>query len=263
MATGEPLKPPRTTGDPQTDLLILVKYLHDLYEAIQRTYLKQSQLGPDVQKSTQMLAAIANVVPFANTLTYFTTPTTATLTPLTAFARAILATTTAGDFVATLGLGLLSTKDKISTGDINDSQVTYTKIQDVSASSKLLGRTSTGAGTIEEISFTKTPVGGTISQLATRSTGVTLNGTCGVITTATTSLAAGSTATFTVSNSSVVATDIVIVSQQSGSNSGNTSVEIVATTSSAFDIRVSNRALVTAETGAININFAVLKSILS
>lgn len=42
----------------------------------------------------------------------------------------------------------------IDTADINASQVTYAKIQNVSATAKLLGRVTAGAGVIEEIAFT-------------------------------------------------------------------------------------------------------------
>tara|TARA_B100000035_G_scaffold297222_1_gene289799 strand:- start:84 stop:1670 length:1587 start_codon:yes stop_codon:yes gene_type:complete len=42
----------------------------------------------------------------------------------------------------------------IATGEITDSAVTYAKIQDVSATDKILGRSSSGAGVVEEISCT-------------------------------------------------------------------------------------------------------------
>ena len=46
--------------------------------------------------------------------------------------------------------------DAITTTKITDANVTYAKIQNVSATDKVLGRISTGAGTIEEISTTGT-----------------------------------------------------------------------------------------------------------
>ena len=59
--------------------------------------------------------------------------------------------------------------------------------------------------------------GGVVTQLTSRTTGVTLNKSCGQITMFS---AAGSAtaATFTVTNSQVASTDIVRVCQQSGTN---------------------------------------------
>lgn len=53
-----------------------------------------------------------------------------------------------------LGLGSLATLSTISTADISNDQVTYAKIQNVSATDKILGRASAGAGDIEEIACT-------------------------------------------------------------------------------------------------------------
>lgn len=57
---------------------------------------------------------------------------------------------------ATLGsTGALSiASDAITTAKISDSQVTYAKIQDVSATDKILGRSTASAGVVEEISCT-------------------------------------------------------------------------------------------------------------
>lgn len=104
-------------------------------------------------------------------------------------------------------------------------------------------------------------VGGTVTQITNRSTGVTLNKLAGQITTDTTSLAAEGKATFTVTNSTVAAGDVVVVSIKSGSNSGNTAVTVQAVAAGSFDLLVSNNnaAAGTAETGAIVISFVVLK----
>jgi hypothetical protein len=104
-------------------------------------------------------------------------------------------------------------------------------------------------------------LGGTVTQATSRSTGVTLNKICGQITTDTTSLAAEASAAFVVTNSKVGAADIVIVSIVSGANGGNTAVSVVAVAEGSFTLRVSNNnaAAGTAETGAIVINFAIIK----
>lgn len=105
-------------------------------------------------------------------------------------------------------------------------------------------------------------VGGAVTQLTNRTTGVTLNKLCGTITTHNASLAAEASADFVVTNSRVAATDVVAVSVQSGSNGGGTIVSVVTVAAGSFTIRVHNGnvAAGTAETGAILINFAVIKS---
>jgi hypothetical protein len=105
--------------------------------------------------------------------------------------------------------------------------------------------------------------GGAVTQLTNRTTGVTVNTICGTITTNTASLAAEASAVFTVTNSSVAIGDVVNVSQQSGSNGGNTDIVVVATAAGSFNLMVANNnpAAGTAETGAILINFAIIKAV--
>lgn len=105
--------------------------------------------------------------------------------------------------------------------------------------------------------------GGSVTQITSRTTGVTLSKLCGTITTDTTSLAAEASANFTVTNTLVDANDVVVVSIQSGTNGGNTAVTVVTVAAGSFVLKVSNNnaAAGTAETGAIIINFAVIKSV--
>lgn len=106
-----------------------------------------------------------------------------------------------------------------------------------------------------------TGAGGTVTQATNRTTGVTINTLAGQITTNNASLAAEATADFAVTNSKVEAGDVVVVSVASGSNGGGTTVSVVGVSASSFTIRVhnGNAAAGTAETGAIVINFAVIK----
>lgn len=103
--------------------------------------------------------------------------------------------------------------------------------------------------------------GGSVTQATNRTTGVTLNTITGQITTATSSLAAEAAAVFTVTDSQVALNDVVVIAEQSGSNSGNTDIEVTAVAAGSFNIQVANNnaAAGTAETGAIIINFAVIK----
>lgn len=105
--------------------------------------------------------------------------------------------------------------------------------------------------------------GGIVTQLTNRTTGVTLNALCGAITTNNASLAGLASAAFIVTNTYVAVTDTVIVSQRSGSDGGGTIVHVSGVAAGSFTIMVSNNnaAAGTAETGAIIINFAVIKSV--
>jgi hypothetical protein len=100
-----------------------------------------------------------------------------------------------------------------------------------------------------------------VIQGAGRTTGVTINAVTGKIQTDTASLAASSTATFTVTNSSVAIGDVVVVSQRSGAVNVKTIVNVTAVAAGSFNITIYNADTVTAETGAIIINFAIIKAV--
>lgn len=105
--------------------------------------------------------------------------------------------------------------------------------------------------------------GGAVTQATNRTTGVTINKLSGTITTNNTSLAAEAAAKFTVTNSTVAIGDVVLVAQQSGAVGVMTTVEVVAVAAGSFDLSVmnGNAAAGTAETGAILINFIVVKAV--
>jgi len=108
-----------------------------------------------------------------------------------------------------------------------------------------------------------TGAGSTVTQITDRSTGVTINAICGKIQTHTTSLAAEVDAEFVVTNSAVAIGDVVVMCERSGSNGGNTDVYCSNVAAGSFKIRVANNnaAAGTAETGAIVINFAIIKAV--
>lgn len=102
----------------------------------------------------------------------------------------------------------------------------------------------------------------TVTQLTNRSTGVAITTVTGSITTDTTSLAAEASAVFVVTATGLIGVnDTVVVSQRSGSNGGNTDITVYAVAADQFSIRVSNNnaAVGTAETGAIIINYTIIK----
>jgi hypothetical protein len=100
--------------------------------------------------------------------------------------------------------------------------------------------------------------GGAVTQLTSRTTGVTLNKTNGSITLFS---AANSTTfrTFTVTNSTVAATDVILLSQRSGVDRQQLLVTNVAAGS--FDIAHATTTGTTTE--APIINFAVIKAVTS
>ena len=105
-------------------------------------------------------------------------------------------------------------------------------------------------------------IGGKVTQATNRSTGVTINALSGAITTNNASLAAEASAVFTVTNSAVEINDVVLVSIQSGAVALNTQLQVSAVAAGSFNITVINNnvAAGTAETGAIIINFLVMKA---
>lgn len=101
-----------------------------------------------------------------------------------------------------------------------------------------------------------TGAGGAVTQITSRTTGVTLNTACGAITLF---AAAGSAtaATFTVTNSAVAATDTVIVCAKSGTNVYQTWVTAVAAGS--FNITFQTTGGVASDSPVFN--FAIIKAV--
>ena len=101
-----------------------------------------------------------------------------------------------------------------------------------------------------------TGAGGTVTQGTSRTTGVTINKLAGAITLFS---AAGTSAytTFTVTNSTVAATDVIIVNQKSGTDKYETFVTAVAAGS--FAITFSDTSGTTTEQPVFN--FAVIKAV--
>ena len=101
-----------------------------------------------------------------------------------------------------------------------------------------------------------TGAGGTITQGTSRTTGVTLNKTSGAITLFS---AAGSAtaATFTVTNSTVAATDVIILNQKSGTDLYD--LKVTAVSAGSFNITFNTTGGTTTEQPVFN--FAVIKAV--
>lgn len=125
---------------------------------------------------------------------------------------------------------------------------------DLSGTASLTGLTVKGSGGLGYA----TGSGGTVTQSNTRTTGVTLNKTNGSITLVS---AAGSTSwqSFTVTNSTVAATDVVIVNQKSGSDTYM--IHVTAVSTGSFTITYATTGGTTTEQPVFN--YAVLKAVTS
>jgi hypothetical protein len=101
-----------------------------------------------------------------------------------------------------------------------------------------------------------TGAGGTVTQGTSRTTGVTINKTSGAITLFS---AAGSAtaATFTVTNSTVVATDVIILNQKSGTDLYD--LKVTAVSAGSFNITFNTTGGTTTEQPVFN--FAVIKAV--
>lgn len=83
--------------------------------------------------------------------------------------------------------------------------------------------------------------GSSVTQATSKTTGVTINGQAGAITTAADALGAGAEAAFTVTNNVVVATDTVAVCIRSGpATAGTYAVSVHAVAAGSFGITITN-----------------------
>ena len=99
--------------------------------------------------------------------------------------------------------------------------------------------------------------GGAVTQAGNRTNGVTLNKVTGKVTGDDASLNAVTIAKHTVTNSTVGANDVVIVSKVSGD--ADTSVYVDAIGAGSFDVAVRNNHASAADTTALVYNFVVIK----
>ena len=123
----------------------------------------------------------------------------------------------------------------------------------------------TSASSIKSTSATAgigygTGAGGTVTQATSKSTGATLNTVSGQITMNGAALAAAAEVSFTLTNSAVAATDVVMVSIASGATAGAYSVQCDATAAGSCRISVGNRSTGSLSE-AIVLNFVVIKGV--
>lgn len=109
----------------------------------------------------------------------------------------------------------------------------------------------------------ETGAGGSVTQLTSKSTGVTLNTRTGQITTHGEALAAGAAVAFEVTNSAVAATDVVVINVASGASNAETYlVGVGAVGVGSFTVVVHNISAGSLSE-ALTLNFAVVKGVTS
>lgn len=130
----------------------------------------------------------------------------------------------------------------------------------VTALTATAGITSTGA-TGAGIGYA-TGSGGTVTQGSSITTGVTLNKLNGTITTVSSTLAAGVDASFTLTNSTIAATDVVVCCTKSygGTSDGIPICKVQSVASGSCIINVHNQGAVTLD-AVIVMSFAVVKGV--
>jgi hypothetical protein len=140
----------------------------------------------------------------------------------------------------------------------------------VSAGTSVSATTSVSAGTSIKSTSTSagvgyaTGAGGAQTQSTSKSTGVTLNNICGQITMNAASLAAATSVSFTLTNSSIAANDVVIVNAANVGGSAPTAntyqVGVDSVLAGSCRIHVRNVSA-SAAAQALVLNFAVIKSV--
>ena len=105
-----------------------------------------------------------------------------------------------------------------------------------------------------------TGAGGAVSQATSKSTGVTLNKICGTITMVNSALAAAAEVAFTLTNSTIAANDVVVVSIKSGATAGAYFTSVGAVGAASCSITLGN-ASAGSLSEAVVINFVVIKAV--
>lgn len=105
-----------------------------------------------------------------------------------------------------------------------------------------------------------TGAGSVVTQLTDKTTGVTINTPTGAITTVNTAMAAGAETGFTVTNSSVAATDIPYIVIKSGATLNSYSVQVDAVAAGSFHVNLTNLSAGSLSE-ALVLNYAIIKGV--
>lgn len=103
--------------------------------------------------------------------------------------------------------------------------------------------------------------GGTVTQLTNKSTGVTLNKLCGQITMNNATLNRNTSVSFTLTNSFIDTTDVVVVNIASGATAGAYVVTVEVIAAGSCNISLHNNASGVDYSEAVVLNFAIIKAV--
>ncbi len=155
-----------------------------------------------------------------------------------------------------LGLGTIATQDS------SNVSITGGAISDVTFTGSFSGMTTVQADNmLAEVSTgfaTSAGAGGSVTQLTNKTTGVTLNKPTGQITMAAGSIGNDSRVSFTLTNSTIAATDIVIINIASGATADTYDVTVTAVAAGSCRIQVHNLSNAGIDEQLV-LNFAVIK----
>jgi len=98
----------------------------------------------------------------------------------------------------------------------------------------------------------------TVTQLTSITTGVTVNASAGVITTVSSTLAAGSNATFIVTNSKAIVGSVVMLTVDDSSTAGLAKVNVQTVAAGVFSINITNIHATNAFNNVLRIHFLVV-----
>lgn len=137
---------------------------------------------------------------------------------------------------------------------------------DISASAAIAGSKVVPAFGAQAVTSTTSigyaaGAGGAITQITDKATGVTLNQICGAITTTAAELVGGAEVTFTVTNSTVAATDVVVVCIKSGASTGTYVAMATAVAAGSFAITLANVGATASE--ALVLSYVVIKAVIT
>lgn len=104
-------------------------------------------------------------------------------------------------------------------------------------------------------------VGGTVTQTTSKSTGVTLDKVCGEIVMNNATLNRGTAVSFTLTNSTIDATDVVIVNIKSAATANSYSVDVTAVAAGSCRIQLLNFTSGSDLSEAVVLSFAVIKAV--
>lgn len=106
-----------------------------------------------------------------------------------------------------------------------------------------------------------TGAGGTVTQATSKSTGVTLDKICGEIVMNNAQLNRGTAVSFTLTNSAIAATDVVVVNIKSAATANAYSVDVTAVAAGSCRIQLHNFTSGTDLSEAVVLSFAVIKAV--